>query len=314
MSRNLRFCCLYGLIGLLPAIGMARADGPNPPPPSGSDVVAVVNGVPITRTELAEDLIRRKGRQHLELMINRRIIEHACEKAGVTVSEREVEDELRVLINSNRCTTAAEFERRVVRPTMLMTLLEYKEDVIRLGLLTRKLAGSRIQITEQDLRLAFDALYGEKVLCRMIVENNPRNAQELHARIGGDRLRFLQAARQQSDPRLAAAAGQIEPIARSMTFDIIERRAFELRDGEISEVLQAPEGGYVILLRERALPARTDVTFESELETLRRYVPELKAKQEVPKLVKELRQQAQVQDYLNNKFDLKTALERYEGK
>lgn len=318
MTNSPRATGLVLLLAGLAAVGWVQAGTPLQAPPSTSapagDTVAIVNGVTITRGELAEELILRKGRQQLELLINRRIIEQACQKAGIAVTEREVEDELRVLINNARCTTAAEFERRIVRPTMLMTLLEYKEDVIRQGLLTRKLAGSRIQITDQDLRQAFEALHGEKVICRMIVENNARNAQELHARIGGDRVRFLQVARQQADPRLAAAAGQIEPIARSMTLDIIERRAFELRDGEVSEVLQAPEGGFVILLRERSLPARTDVRFEDEQENLRRYVVEMKAKQEVPKLIKELRQQAQVQDYLNNKFDLKTALERYEAR
>ncbi|HMP02218.1 MAG TPA: peptidylprolyl isomerase [Gemmatales bacterium] len=284
------------------------------PSPNWSETVATVNGQPITRGELAEDLIYRKGRAQLDLLINRRIIEQACRQANIAVTEKEVEDELRSLINSSGCTTAAEFERRVVRPMMLMTLIEYKEDIIRQGLLTRKLAGSRIQVEEADLRQAFDSQFGEKVVCRIIIENNARNANEMHSKIGGDRLRFMQVARQQSDPRLAASAGQIDPISRYVAFDIVERRAFELKDGEVSEVLQAPEGGYVILLREGSIPARTDVSFESEREVLRRVVIERKAKQEVPKLMKELRQQAQVQDYLNNKFDLKTALERFEAR
>src|SRR5215471_16765642 len=67
---------------------------PSSLPTYDKSIVAYVNGQPISRQELADDLIARKGHQHIQLMINRRIIEQAAKNAGVTVTEAEVDAEV----------------------------------------------------------------------------------------------------------------------------------------------------------------------------------------------------------------------------
>src|SRR5260370_9664953 len=55
-------------------------------------VVAYIHGnIPVTREELGEFLIARQGASKVELLVNRRIIEHACQKAGITVTPEEIE-------------------------------------------------------------------------------------------------------------------------------------------------------------------------------------------------------------------------------
>ncbi len=278
--------------------------GPTTIVDSFKEVVAVVNGQPITKAELAEELIQRRGKQQLQLLINRKIIEQACAKAGITVTDKEVEEELRELMHANGFTTASEFEKQMVRPMMQMTLVDYKEDVLRQGLLTRKLAGKRVSVTDEDLQQAFESRFGEKVQCRIIVEKSLKIAQDMYVKIGNNRINFLQVARQQADKNLASSAGQINPFGRYTTFDALEKRAFELQDGEISEVIQVPEGGYVIILREGVIPADTTKKLDDVRAELTREVLERKTKQVVPALVAELKNQADVQDYLNNKFDI----------
>src|SRR5262245_35483491 len=61
----------------------------------GQRVVAYIYGsVPITRQDLGEYLIERQGVDRLDLLINKKIIEHACAKQGIIVSPAEVEQAL----------------------------------------------------------------------------------------------------------------------------------------------------------------------------------------------------------------------------
>src|SRR5437867_3368226 len=162
--KVLRFLCA-GL--LLAAAGALLAQPPHSSNmPADKQIVAVVNGVAITRAELADELIQRRGKAHLEALINRRIIEQSCAMAGIAVTEKEVEDELRELMRANGFNTASDFEKQMVKPMLHITLPEYKEDVLKQGILTRRLAAHRIQVTDEELRKAFDSKYGERVQCR----------------------------------------------------------------------------------------------------------------------------------------------------
>src|SRR5437870_4588563 len=52
--------------------------------------VAQIHGnIWITREDLGEFLIARHGYANLELLVNRRIIDHACQQKGVTVTDAE---------------------------------------------------------------------------------------------------------------------------------------------------------------------------------------------------------------------------------
>lgn len=303
-----------GFCGMVAATLFAQGPAASPAADK-QQIVAVVNGVPVTRNELAEELIQRRGKAQLEALINRRIIEQACGKAGIVVSEKEVEDELREIMRAGGFTTASDFERQMVRPMLHISLPEYKDDVLRQGILTRRLAAHRVQVSEEDLRKAFNAKYGERVQCRIILEKSLRVATELHGKIAGNRVNFLQAARQQADAQLARFAGQIPPIGRNTTGDDIEARAFELKDGEVSEVLQLAQGGFAILLRENAVPPDATKKFEDERAALIKEVQEQKTSQEVPKLVAELKQKAVIENYLANQHtNLKSILEKLDQK
>jgi hypothetical protein len=304
---------------------------PQPSTPSGlpaydKTIVAYVNGQSITRQELAEDLVARKGRQHLQLMINRRIIEQAAKNAGITVTEAEVDAELHQLVKFAQLPSLKEFEDKILKsPKYKTTLLEYREDVIKEGLYMRKLAGQRLDITEAELHQAYDARFGEKVKCRMIVAPDQKTAFELHTKIRHESQDsketdpkqalyqvFLHYARQQADAQLAAVAGDIQPIGRFALSNNVEKTAFNLRDGEMSEVVELPEGAskaYVILLRERTVPPDTSRSFDEVRTELRQNLLEQKMRVAVPELFRQLRNNAAVHDYLNNEMDIKDVLQ-----
>lgn len=311
--------CLLGGLALV-----AVPSGAEPPKGSGNgqpartpqahdktaadpEVVAYVNGQPITRRELGEELIARKGKEQLELLINRRIIEQACQKAGITVTDAEVEADLKEVLRSFNMNSPKEFERVVLRARNT-NLYEYREDVIRPAIAMRKLAGTRIQITEDDVRQAFAARYGEKIRCRVIVlpDRDLRVAERIYNEVRDSEEAFIRQARMQTNPTLAAVAGETL-VHRQYPLPNVEKEAFALKDGETSHILQTPEG-LVILRRIERLPPDTSRKLEDVRDELVREVQERKLRQEIPKLFRELRQQADVQDFLNNKFDIKHLL------
>jgi hypothetical protein len=304
---------------MTPALLAQGETSKKPAPATGFDqnVVAHVNGVPITRQELAEELLARKGKQQLELLINRKIIEQAAQKAGVIITDAEVEADLKEFIQTSGCSSAIEFEKRVLKQRQT-TLFEYKEDVIKPAILMRKLGGKHVEVTEEELKKAFDAKYGERVECRIILAKDEKAARKTYTDIlaaaasngGKDALpnAFLRFAKIQADPNLAACGGTIAPISRHSGYEVLEQKVFALQDGEMTEVIQVPEG-FVIVLRERLRPPEAGKRFETEREALRREAAEKKLRVEVPKLFKELRDKAVVRDYLNNKYDIKQIME-----
>jgi hypothetical protein len=89
-------------------------------------------------------------------------------------------------------------------------------------------------------------------------------------------------------------------MGRNTTYPTVEKRAFEMKDGEISEVIDTKEG-CVILLREHAIDATPDKPYAQERDALRAELLEKKMRAEVPKLFKSIKDRAIVQDYLNQK-------------
>lgn len=336
MTRKLKADCLL----LLPAAGLIWVGGlfgqpqqqPAPISPSGlpnydKNIVAYVNGQPITRQDLAEDLIARKGKLEIQAMINRKIIEQAAKSAGITVTDAEIDGELAKLVKFASCKNIKEYEEKVLKYKHNITLLEYREDVIKHGLYLRKLAGQKLTVTDQDVRQLYDAKFGEKVKCRIIIHTDQKTALATHAKIREEAAdsketnepkenlyrAFLRHARQQVDPGLAGTAGDIQPIGHFTLLNDVEKKAFELRDGEMSEVIEMPDGNkkaYGILLREKMVPPNTTEPYEKVRDELREEFLDRKMRAEVPKLIKELREHAVVRDYLNNSMDIKEVLEQ----
>jgi parvulin-like peptidyl-prolyl isomerase len=271
-------------------------------PPSSSDyarrVVAYIhNNIPITREDLGEYLIARQGTEKVELLVNRRIIEHACRARGIEVSDAEVEaalaDDLKGL-NVNRM----DFVTKVLKQYG-KTLYEWKEDVIRPKLALTKVCRDRVQVTDDEIRVAYEQHYGEKVACRMILifKNEGRKATDIWEKVCKSPDEFDRAARTQAVAALAAKGGVIPPISRHFGDESIERQAFSLRPGEVSPLIDTPDG-YVVLRCESRIEPDTTKKLEAERPALAKEVLDRKINQEIPKVFNEMKAQAAPKIYL----------------
>jgi parvulin-like peptidyl-prolyl isomerase len=307
--------CLAGLLGagygvrlaLLPR-ATAQADQPAAAAPvtqpaevatPGSDysrrVVAYLNDTePVTREELGEYLIARHGPEKLGTLVNKGIIEQACRKSGIEVTAAEVEsalaEELRTL-NMDVATFTKSFLTRYKQ-----NLYEWKEDVVRPRLLLTKLCRDRVRVTDEDLQKAFEARYGEKIECRIILYGNGEEARKKavaeYPKVRDSEEAFDHAARHQEVAEYAAAGGKIKPFGRfEMGDPQLDQLAFRLQPGEVSEVMQTRQG-WAILKCLRHIPADTSRSLDAVRDALAKEVNDNKVAQEMQTLVPELRKRA----------------------
>src|SRR5262249_36606570 len=132
-------------------------------------VVAYYNGnVPVTREMLGEYLIARYGGDRLPLLVNKLIIEEAWPQDNITEEAPGVEAAFKEDLKGLHKLQHNDFGDQMLKPYN-KTLYEWKEDVLRPKLLMTKLVQKKIQVTEQDYQMAFQAYYGEKVACRIIL-------------------------------------------------------------------------------------------------------------------------------------------------
>lgn len=272
------------------------------------NIVAEVNGQLITRGQLAEELLARKGRTQLDALVKRTLVEQAAKAKGIMVSDKEVQAEILQQMRASASGNLAEFEKAMLKPRKT-NLVEWREDVVRPQLLIRKMAEAQLSVTEQDLQREFASRYGEKVACRIITVKDMQIAKRVYADIAGKPENFIRYAKMQENIDLAASAGLIAPFGRHTTHDVIEKRAFEMKEGEISEVIQTPQGGYVIIMTEHHLPAQPNITFGQVKEQLRVAALERKREAEIPKIIARFEDEAKgkIKIFLGN--ELKDALE-----
>ncbi|HLJ95605.1 MAG TPA: peptidylprolyl isomerase [Gemmataceae bacterium] len=255
-------------------------------------VAYIYDTIPITREDLGEYLIARMGKERLGQLVNRRIIEHVCQQKGIEVTPAEVEADLAETLKG-LAVNRNDFVSKVLKPYN-KTLYEWKEDVIKPRLMLTKLCRDRVHVTEEDLQKAFEAYHGEKLKCRIILWPSPEKGHvfEIYPKIRDSEEEFDRVSKQQADPKLAAAAGQIEPFGRHTTGnEEMETAAFRLKPGEISQVIETPQGLVVIKCLEH-LPPDGHKLDEFRAELTKDIINRKISQVEIPKLFNELRAQA----------------------
>jgi hypothetical protein len=267
----------------------------------GQRVVAFIyKNVPITREDLGEYLIARFGAERVEYLVNRRIIEMACQQRGITVTDAEVDAQMKEDIKSFGGTITEQQFVDVILKRYNKTLYEWREDVIRPKLALSKFCRGQITVTEQDLQNAFEAKYAERIKCRMIVlpqEMGLHKASDLWVKVKASDAEFDQVASSQFIPQLAARKGEIPDIHRhfgDLPSEVkIEQAAFGLRNvGDVSDLLEMPDKTFIILKLVKREPPDTTVKPSEVRAALHKEVFETKLARAIPVIFKELRDNA----------------------
>ena len=142
-------------------------------PVNPTDPILKVNGQVITRQQLADECIARKGKEIAEILIHRTLVEQALRAKRLEVTAAEIDQEIE--------TVAKRFG--ISREGWLRTLdksagsprcsMPGTSSTLRC---VRKLCAGRVQVTPKDMKDAFEAQYAEKIRCRMILVDTQSKA------------------------------------------------------------------------------------------------------------------------------------------
>jgi parvulin-like peptidyl-prolyl isomerase len=263
-------------------------------------VMAVVNGEQITRTDLGRECIRRYGEEVLESMVNRHLIAAACTARGIQITDADVSAEIDRI--SSRFGLARDRWLSLLQEERGFSEQQYRREVIWPMLALRQLAAEQIQVTQEELKKAFDSEYGPKVRARLIAVDSQQKAEQIRAAAVANPAQFGELSKQHSlDPGVAAAYGVIPPIRRNLGDAQLEQVAFSLQPGQISPVVKVANM-YYILKCEEQIPAQVLPTpqLREQEQRLAEKIKENKLRVAAGEFFEQVQSQAQVVNVLND--------------
>ncbi|MGA2061484.1 MAG: peptidylprolyl isomerase [Thermoguttaceae bacterium] len=267
-------------------------------------VAALINGEPITIRDLALECIDRHGTELLEVLINRVLLEVECKKRDVAVSDKDMSEEIAraaSLAVKPKPDGSPDVDAWIEQITKAegVTLEMYRNDAVWPSAALRKLAGEKVDISEDDLQKGFEANYGVKVRCLAIVLDNQRRAQEVFekARKRNTSEFFGELAAQYSiEPGSNALRGEVPPIRKWGGQPILEKEAFALKPGELSGIIQASDK--FILLRCEGFTKPADVKFADVRDEIYKDLYEKKLYLKMAECFEKLQDSATIHNYL----------------
>ncbi len=113
----------------------------------GLFVAAVVNGQPISRLEVVQQAEKQSGKQTLDTLVRDALIEQEAKKENVTVSDKEVNDEINTLQGNLK-------KQGQTLDQVLATQGMSKDDLtrlIRLDKLVQKMVGKNVKVSDKEV-------------------------------------------------------------------------------------------------------------------------------------------------------------------
>jgi len=268
-------------------------------------VVAVINGQRITRRELSEQCIQRHGREVLDGMVNRKLLEQECKKRRITITEADLDAEIaRAAAESvdSKPDGSPDVEAwlKLVTDKQGGSVEVYRRDSVWPSVALTKLVGDKVRIADADLQKGYDANYGQRVRCRAILMDNLRRAQQVweKARDNPTVENFGELAAQYSvEGPSRALRGEVPPIKRHGGQPLLEKEAFSLKPGELSGVVQVGPELFAILFCE-GYTEPTGVEFETVRDYIYRDVFEKKQRLAMAAEFRRLQEAATIDNYL----------------
>jgi len=113
----------------------------------GFIVAATVNGSPISRLAVVQDLERQGGKQALEAMVDKKLIETELAKNGITIEAGDVDTKIKE-IEAQVATQGGTLEEALASQGMTMEQLRAQ---LETQLKLEKLLATRVQVTAEEV-------------------------------------------------------------------------------------------------------------------------------------------------------------------
>ena len=284
-------------------------------PVNPGDPIALVNGQIISRQQLADECVAQKGKEILAVMINRMLIQQALRSKKLEVTAAEIDQEIEN--TANRFGINREGWLRTLDKERGISPIQYARDIIYPALALRKLCAGRVEVLPKDIQDAFEAQYGEKLRCRMIMVDKERTAVEIWEELKTNPGGFEKLAQERSIDSGSRSLGGLlgNPITRHAYPQNISDNAFRQlvdgdpkdrnpdhkpKDGDFTGPIQIGETAWIILRRETVVPATKNVSLKDEQVRKQTYemIYEVKLKETMNAVFQELAKAAGIENKL----------------
>lgn len=267
-------------------------------------VAAIVNGQKILLNQVAEACIARYGAGMLDTEINRTILLQSLKRAGMSVAENDLTDEIYRAAKANgflrkdQTVDDAAWLKHVTNNTPSKEVF-YIEDEVWPTVALKKLVSSSVQVTSEDLQKSFEANFGPRVEVLWIETNEHRKATKIWnmAKANPTRDYFGELAHAYSiDPASMNNYGVVPPIRKHGGRPKLEQEAFGLNKGEISGLIQLGDSWVILLCLGRTEPVVADL--DAVRDDLAEDILEKKMRIAMGRRFQSIRDNAQIDNFL----------------
>jgi parvulin-like peptidyl-prolyl isomerase len=284
-------------------------------PVNPGDPIATVNGQIISRQQLADECVARKGKEILETLIHRTLIDQALRSRKLEVTAADIDQEIDTV--AQRFGIGREGWLRTLDKERGISPVQYARDIIYPALALRKLCSGRVTVTSDDMKNAFEAQYGEKLRCRMILVDKLPTARAIWEQLRQNPGGFEKIAQEQSMDSGSRSLGGLlgEPITRHAYPQNLSDSAFQQlvdgdpadkdpshkpKDGDFTGPIQVSEMAWVILRRESVVPAVKGANLSDKRVREQTYemIYEVKLKEAMQGIFQELLKSAAIENQL----------------
>lgn len=265
--------------------------------PAAPKPMALVNGAEISGEDLSNECLARHGVAVLEAIVNRKIIEQACQAAGITITKQHVDAEIDAL--AKRFSVPRDKWLELIEKERGISPKQYADDILWPMLALRALAQGACEPTEAEVREAFEKQFGPAVKARVIASRTRDEAESLRARALAAPDEFGGLARQHSvDVGSASANGWVQPIRLHSGDPTFDRAAFALEPGQISEVVQVADQ-FIVIKCEGRMPA-ADVSIDAARPRLAEEIRERKSREAANDVFRSIQEKSRVENIMND--------------
>ncbi|MFT9486597.1 MAG: peptidylprolyl isomerase [Tepidibacillus sp.] len=244
-KRQRKKIYLFTLFILLGAITLFAAGC------SVQEAVGSVNGEPITKEELYDQMVKQYGQETFDYLTTQKIIELESKNQKITISDSDIEKELQKMMESY----GGEESFNQALQMSGITLDEIKENV-KINVQLKKLLEPQISISEEEMKKYFDEnkesfAEQEQVKARHILVDSEEKAKEVKAELekGGD---FAELAKKYStDTGTKDQGGELGYFGKGEMVAEFDQVAFSLEVGKISDPVKTDYGYHIIEVEEK---------------------------------------------------------------
>jgi foldase protein PrsA len=215
--------------------------------PAKTAAVAYVNNDKITKDQLYASMLDNGGKQTLDNMINELIVNQAAQKAGITVTDQDVQTELDAL----KKQMGSEDMYQQALQQYGMTEAKLKEQ-LHMQAALKKLLADKISVTDDAIKTYYDQnkqqyATPEQVQLSQIVVKTKDDAAAIVSQLKGGADFAALAKEKSTDTNSKDKGGALDYVSKGTLDPAVEKAAFALKTGEISDPVQAANGSFYVL-------------------------------------------------------------------